>query len=102
MSKWTDFRDSMVDAMNLDSVVTDLKNQLVSSLTSDGFPVIEELANTFVGKIQEQASSETGWNKVRDSVFLPLIIKLGLYMMKAVLAGSSTAAPAAETEKAAE
>lgn len=89
MSKWTDFRDSMVDAMNLDSVVNDLKNQLVSSLTSDGFPVIEEVANTFVGKIQEQAATEAGWNKIRDSVVLPLIIKLGLYMMKAVLAGSA-------------
>lgn len=89
MSKWTDFRDDMVDAMNLDSVVNDLKNQLVSSLTSDGFPVIEELATTFIGKIQEQAADESGWNKIRDSVVLPMVIKLGLYMMKAVLAGSA-------------
>lgn len=89
MSKWTDFRDNMVDAMNLDSVVNDLKNQLVSSLTSDGFPVIEELASTFVEKIQEQAAAETGWNKVRDSIFLPLIIKLGLYMMKVVMERST-------------
>lgn len=89
MSKWTDFRDTMVDAMNLDSVVTDLKDQLVDSLASDGFPVIEELASTFISKIQEQAAAETGWNKVRDSVVLPLVIKLGLYMMKAVLAGNA-------------
>ncbi|MGO5592777.1 hypothetical protein [Acidaminococcus sp. HCP3S3_G9_1] len=89
MSKWTDFRDSMVDAMNLDSVVNDLKDQLVSSLTSDGFPVIEELASTFISKIQEQAAAESGWNKIRDSVVLPLVIRLGLYMMKAVLAGSA-------------
>lgn len=90
MSKWTDFRDNMVDAMNLDSVVNDLKGQLVSSLTSDGFPVIEDLANTFVEKIQEQAAAETGWNKVRDSIFLPLIIKIGLYMMKTVMERSTT------------
>lgn len=89
MSKWTDFRDSMVDAMNLDSVVDDLKDQLVSSLTADGFPVIEELASTFISKIQEQAAAESGWNKIRDSVVLPLVIRLGLYMMKAVLAGSA-------------
>lgn len=89
MSKWTDFRDNMVDAMNLDSVVNDLKGQLVSSLTSDGLPVIEELASTFVEKIQEQAAAETGWNKVRDSIFLPLIIKLGLYMMKVVMERST-------------
>ncbi len=89
MSKWTDFRDSMADAMNLDSVVNDLKDQLVSSLTSDGFPVIEELASTFISKIQEQAAAESGWNKIRDSVVLPLVIRLGLYMMKAVLAGSA-------------
>lgn len=89
MSKWTEFRDNMVDAMNLDSVVNDLKNQLVSSLTSDGFSVIEELASTFVEKIQEQAAAETGWNKVRDSIFLPLIIKLGLYMMKVVMERST-------------
>lgn len=99
MSKWTDFRDDMVGAMNLDSVVTELKDQLVSSLTADGFPVIEELANTFVGKIQEQAATETGWNKIRDSVVLPLVIRVGLYMMKAVLAGSAaepTKVPKAE------
>lgn len=97
MSKWTDFRDNMVDAMNLDSVVNDLKDQLVSSLTSDGFPVIEELAATFVGKIQDQAATEAGWNKIRDSVVLPLVIRVGLYMMKAVLAGS-TAKPAEPTK----
>lgn len=98
MSKWTDFRDNMVDAMNLDSVVNDLKDQLVSSLTSNGFPVIEELATTFIGKIQEQAATEAGWNKIRDSVVLPMVIRGCLYMMKAVLAGS-TAKPA-ETTKA--
>ncbi|WP_417208221.1 hypothetical protein [Acidaminococcus fermentans] len=100
MSKWTDFRDNMVDAMNLDSVVNDLKNQLVSSLTSDGFPVIEELATTFIGKIQEQAATEAGWNKVRDSIVLPLVIRVGLYMIKAVLAGStvSTAEPVERPE----
>lgn len=98
MSKWTDFRDSMVDAMNLDSVVNELKDQLVSSLTADGFPVIEELATTFIGKIQEQAAAESGWNKIRDSVVLPLVIRLGLYMIKAVLAGSTT--PTAEAPKA--
>lgn len=100
MSKWTDFRDNMVDAMNLDSVVNDLKNQLVSSLTSDGFPVIEELATTFIGKIQEQAATEAGWNKVRDSIVLPLVIRVGLYMIKAVLAGStvSTAEPVEKPE----
>lgn len=100
MSKWTDFRDNMVDAMNLDSVVNDLKNQLVSSLTSDGFPVIEELATTFIGKIQEQAATEAGWNKVRDSIALPLVIRVGLYMIKAVLAGStvSTAEPVERPE----
>lgn len=98
MSKWTDFRDSMVDAMQLDSVVDDLKDQLVSSLTSDGFPVIEKLADAFVAKIQEQAKAEQGWNKVRDSIVLPLVIRVGLYMMKAVLAGS--AAEPAEEPKA--
>ena len=96
MSKWTDFRDTMVDAMNLDSVVNDLKDHLVSSLISDGFPVIEELATTFVGKIQEQAATEVGWNRIRDSVVLPLVIRVGMYMMKAVLAGSSTAGPTEE------
>ena len=100
MSKWTDFRDSMVDAMQLDSVVDGLKDQLVSSLTSDGFPVIEELASTFVEKIQEQAATEAGWNKVRDSIVLPLVIRVGLYMIKAVLAGStvSTAEPVERPE----
>lgn len=86
MSKWTDVRDSVIDALNLDDVTDQLKVDLTTQIVNNGMPAIEDVADAFVTKIQAQASAETGWNKVRDQVVLPLLIKGAIYFVKTVLA----------------
>lgn len=58
MSKWTDVRDGVVDALNLDDVTEQVKEDLTASLLSDGLPALEDVASTFVAKIQAQATAE--------------------------------------------
>lgn len=86
MSKWTDVRDSVIDALNLDDVTDQVKVDLTTQIVNNGMPAIEDVADAFVTKIQAQASAETGWNKVRDQVVLPLLIKGAIYFVKIVLA----------------
>ena len=86
MSKWTDVRDSVIDALNLDDVTDQVKVDLTTQIVNNGMPAIEDVADAFVTKIQAQASAETGWNKVRDQVVLPLLIKGAIYIVKTVLA----------------
>lgn len=86
MSKWTDVRDSVIDALNLDDVTDQVKVDLTTQIVNNGMPAIEDVADAFVTKIQAQASAETGWNKVRDQVVLPLLIKGTIYFVKTVLA----------------
>lgn len=86
MSKWTDVRDSVIDALNLDNVTDQVKVDLTTQIVNNGMPAIEDVADAFVTKIQAQASAETGWNKVRDQVVLPLLIKGAIYFVKTVLA----------------
>lgn len=86
MSKWTDVRDSVIDALNLDDVTDQVKVDLTTQIVNNGMPAIEDVADAFVTKIQAQASAETGWNKVRDYVVLPLLIKGAIYFVKTVLA----------------
>lgn len=86
MSKWTDVRDSVIDALNLDDVTDQVKVDLTTQIVNNGIPAIEDVADAFVTKIQAQASAETGWNKVRDQVVLPLLIKGAIYFVKTVLA----------------
>ncbi|WP_440253094.1 hypothetical protein [Dialister succinatiphilus] len=86
MSKWTDVRDSVIDALNLDDVTDQVKVDLTTQIVNNGMPAIEDVADAFVTKIQAQASAETGWNKVRDQVVLPLLIKGAIYFVKTVLA----------------
>lgn len=86
MSKWTDVRDSVIDALNLDDVTDQVKVDLTTQIVNNGMPAIEDVADAFVTKIQAQASAETGWNKVRDQVVLPLLIKGAIYFVKTALA----------------
>ncbi|AXB82764.1 hypothetical protein ACG98G_05740 [Megasphaera hexanoica] len=90
MSKWTEVRDGLVDALNVDEVTEAAKNQIVSSMTTEGMDAIEAVADKFVAQIQEQASLETGWNAIRDKFVLPLLINGGIWLVKLVLSKSTT------------
>ena len=97
-SKWVEVRDSLVEALKIEEVGKDLKNNFVTWLESEGV----EFAQKFVDKIIEEckadapqetgwcrirkdAPEEKGWCKVRDAFVLPLAIQGGLTVLKVII-----------------
>ena len=85
MSKWVAIRDSVLDALDVDNVTEDVKQQVTANLINNGLPAIEAVANKFTTQSQAQAKDERGWTKVRDQVVLPLIISGCLWTAKLAL-----------------
>ena len=84
-SKWVEVRDSLVDVLKVDEVTEAAKQQATSAILSEVLPAVENAADAFVTATREQSKTETGWNKWRDGIVLPLIISGVLYAMKTVL-----------------
>lgn len=85
MSKWTDGRDNVVDALHVENVTEDVKQQVTSTLLSEVMPMIENAVDNFCAATKEQAKTETGWVKVRDGIILPLVMEGAVYIVKTVL-----------------
>ena len=85
MSKWTDVRDSVVDALHVDDVTEDVKQHVTSTILSEVVPVAENAVDSFCAATKEQSKSESGWCKIRDGVVLPLVMQGGIYIIKLVL-----------------
>ena len=78
--------------------IEEVKNELVSNvtefITTTGkqavikwvietlLPAVKEVAEAFTAKLKEDAATETGWNKFRDSIFLPGLISVALYFVQ--------------------
>lgn len=90
MSKWTEVRDGVVAAFDANDVVETAKQQIIESLSNEGMPAIEAMADKFVEQVQAQAASESGWNAIRDKFVLPLLINGGIWLVKLVLSKSAT------------
>lgn len=88
MSKWTEVRDGLVSALDVNEVAEAVKDQLTASLINDGMPAIEAVADKFVEQVQTQAASETGWNMIRDKIVLPLFINGAIWVIKFALSKS--------------
>lgn len=85
MSKWTDVRDNVVDALHVENVTEDVKQQVTSTLLSEVMPMIENAVDNFCAATKEQAKTETGCVKVRDGIILPLVMEGAVYIVKTVL-----------------
>ena len=85
MSKWTDVRDNVVDALHVSDVTEDVKQHVTSTLLSEVVPVLENAVDSFCAATKEQSKSESGWCKIRDGVVLPLLMQGGVYVVKLVL-----------------
>lgn len=85
MSKWTDIRDGVLDALNADEVTEDMKNDLTRNILTNALPAVEAVADKFTAQIQEQSKSETGWNMLRDKIVLPLVINGAIWAVKFAL-----------------
>lgn len=96
MSKWTDVRDNVVDALHVDDVTEDVKQHVTSTLLREVMPVIENAVDSFCATTKEQSKTEPGWCKIRDGVVLPLLMQGGVYVVKIVL--SKTVAQTGQTQ----
>nr|DAW26628.1 MAG TPA: hypothetical protein [Caudoviricetes sp.] len=94
MSKWTEVRDGFVSALDVNDVVDAAKNQILDSLAGDGMEAIEAVADKFVTQVQAQATSEAGWNAIRDKFVLPLLINGTIWLAKLVLSKSNASTDA--------
>ncbi|MBO5346616.1 MAG: hypothetical protein J6N55_01770 [Anaerovibrio sp.] len=90
MSKWTEFRDSIVDTLKVEEVTEELKEKVTQSILDNVFPAIEDAVNHFISKVREQAPGETGWCRIRDGIVLPLVMEGLVYVAKMVLTKSLT------------
>lgn len=90
MSNWTDFRDSILDALKIEDVTEEMKNNLTQWLLDTAYPLAENAANSFIEQIKEQAGAESGWCKVRDLIVLPFVINGGLWLVKNTLTKTIT------------
>ena len=95
MSKWTDVRDNVVDALHVSDVTEDVKQHVTSTLLSEVVPVLENAVDGFCSATKEKAKTETGWCKIRDGVVLPLLMQGGVYVVKLVLSKTVTRTAAA-------
>lgn len=85
MSKWTEIRDSIEDEMKNAEITEEVKQSVTQKLYDVALPSLQKLGDGFIDAIREQSKSETGWCKLRDSIFLPVVIKSTLWLIELVL-----------------
>ena len=85
MSKWTEIRDTVVDALKVEEVGKNLKGNFIDWLTKEGIALLEAAADRVIEECKTDAPKETGWCKIRDAFVVPAAINIGLYVLKVVL-----------------
>ena len=85
MSKWTDFRDDIVESLQVEEVTEQVKQNMTKQIVESILPSVKTVADGFTAKIKEQAKAETGWCKIRDMFVLPLVINGVIYVVETVL-----------------
>lgn len=90
MSKWTEVRDNVVEALHVDDVTEQVKQNATNAILTEVVPIVENAVDNFVATTKEQAKNETGWCKVRDGVVLPLVMQGLVYAVKTVLTKTVT------------
>ena len=85
MSKWTDFRDDIVESLQVEEVTEQVKQNLTKQIVESILPSVKTVADGFTAKIKEQAKAEQGWCKIRDMLVLPLAINGLIYVVELVL-----------------
>ena len=63
-------------------ITTTGKQAVIKWVIDTGLPAVKEVAEAFTTKLKEDAETETGWNKFRDSIFLPGLISVVLYFVE--------------------
>lgn len=90
MSKWTEIRDGIVDAIDVKDVTEDVKQKVTSAILAEVLPSIESAVDGFTATTREQAKTEAGWCKIRDGIVLPLVMQGAVFVVKTVLTKTVT------------
>lgn len=85
MSKWTDIRDSIEQAVSGTQVDEQVKQAVTQKLYDVILPSLQKLGDGFVASVKAQSADESGWCKVRDAIVLPALIEGGLWLIEMVL-----------------
>lgn len=56
------------------------KNIFMQWLQETGLPKLKELADGYVEQLKKDAANESGWNKFRDSTFIPVLINAAYWL----------------------
>lgn len=91
MSKWTEVRDNIVEALHVDDVTEQVKQNVTNAILTEVVPMVENAIDGFVDTLKEQAKNENGWCKLRDGVVLPIVMQGLVYAVKTVLAKTTGA-----------
>lgn len=91
MSKWTEVRDNIVEALHVDDVTEQVKQNVTNAILTEVVPMVENAIDGFVDTLKEQAKNENGWCKLRDGVVLPIVMQGIVYAVKTVLAKTTGA-----------
>lgn len=90
MSKWTETRDAIVDALNVQDVTEQVKQQVTAAILAEVLPTIGNAVDSFTATTREQAKTEAGWCKIRDGIVLPLVMEGAVFVVKTVLTKTVT------------
>ncbi|WP_288841165.1 hypothetical protein [uncultured Mitsuokella sp.] len=85
MSKWTDIRDSIEQAVSGQQIDEQVKQDVMQKLYDVILPSLQKLGDGFVASVKAQSADESGWCKVRDAIVLPALIEGGLWLVEMVL-----------------
>lgn len=85
MSKWTDIRDSIEQAVSGQQIDAQVKQDVMQKLYDVILPSLQKLGDGFVASVKAQSADESGWCKVRDAIVLPALIEGGLWLVEMVL-----------------
>lgn len=85
MSKWTDIRDSIEQAVSGQQIDEHVKQDVMQKLYDVILPSLQKLGDGFVASVKAQSADESGWCKVRDAIVLPALIEGGLWLVEMVL-----------------
>ena len=88
MSKWTEIRDNMVEAVKNENVTEEIKQTALSTVVNNVLPALEDTVDNFISTLVEQSQNESGWCKVRDKALLPFVLKGGFTLIS-YLAGKT-------------
>lgn len=71
---------------NIADFVTDTaKDAFTKWLKEKALPTVKEISQAFITELKNSASNESGWNKFRDAIFLPVLITGGLWLAEKIL-----------------